>query len=209
MEVILVGAGGHGKSLLSLIKKINDIAVIGYIDKENKGEKLNIPYLGTDSNVSELAVKNALIGYSFTGRNPIDSKRLKLINLLEKEGFYFPIVISSNAIVDDTSTINNGTYVFNSVIINNNTRIGKYCVINTGTIIEHDVNIGNNVQIATGGIIAGNVSISDNVYIGTGSIIRDGLSITGNVIIGMGSIVTKDITNPGIYFGNPAKKKLT
>ena len=50
-----------------------------------------------------------------------------------------------------------------------------------------------------------NTKISTNVYIGSNSTILP-VNICSNVVIGAGSVVTKDISKPGKYFGNPAKK---
>ena len=47
--------------------------------------------------------------------------------------------------------------------------------------------------------------ISSNVYIGSNSTILP-VDICSNVVIGAGSVVTKNITKPGTYAGNPAKK---
>ena len=49
------------------------------------------------------------------------------------------------------------------------------------------------------------ITIGDNVLIGSNSSILP-VSITDNVIIGAGSVVTKNIFEPGVYAGNPAKK---
>ena len=48
-------------------------------------------------------------------------------------------------------------------------------------------------------------NINSNVYIGSNSTILP-VKICSNVVIGAGSVVTKDITKPGKYIGNPAKK---
>ena len=37
--------------------------------------------------------------------------------------------------------------------------------------------------------------------------IHPSISLKPDVIIGAGSVVTKDIIEPGVYFGNPARKK--
>jgi acetyltransferase-like isoleucine patch superfamily enzyme len=46
--------------------------------------------------------------------------------------------------------------------------------------------------------------IGNKVSIGSNSTILP-VSICNNVVIGAGSVVTKDIDEPGIYAGNPAK----
>jgi len=47
--------------------------------------------------------------------------------------------------------------------------------------------------------------IGNNVSIGTNSTILP-VRICDNTVIGAGAVVTKDINEPGIYAGNPARK---
>jgi acetyltransferase-like isoleucine patch superfamily enzyme len=47
--------------------------------------------------------------------------------------------------------------------------------------------------------------IGDHVSIGTNATILP-VKIVSNVVVGAGSVVTKDITSPGVYAGNPARK---
>ncbi|MFT8131015.1 DapH/DapD/GlmU-related protein, partial [Salmonella enterica] len=47
-------------------------------------------------------------------------------------------------------------------------------------------------------------TIGNNVSIGSNATILP-ISICDNVVIGAGAVVTKDIVQPGIYAGNPAK----
>ena len=47
--------------------------------------------------------------------------------------------------------------------------------------------------------------LGNHVSIGTNATVLP-VSICDNVVIGAGAVVTKDITEPGLYAGNPAKK---
>jgi len=107
-----------------------------------------------------------------------------------------------------------------NLIIEDDVDIGPLCVIHRGTIdstiikkgaklaskinIGHNAIIGENTVIASGATLGGTV-IGNNCWIGMAAIINQGLKICDNVVIGSGSLVTKDITEPGIYVGNPAK----
>ena len=48
-------------------------------------------------------------------------------------------------------------------------------------------------------------NVGNCVSIGTNATILP-VTICDNVVIGAGAVVTKDITEPGFYVGNPAKK---
>jgi acetyltransferase-like isoleucine patch superfamily enzyme len=82
--------------------------------------------------------------------------------------------------------------------------IGDDCFIGHGVMFINDL-------FGTGGPARGNkelwkaTKIGNNVSIGSNATILP-VSICDNAVIGAGAVVTKNITEPGIYAGNPAKK---
>ena len=82
--------------------------------------------------------------------------------------------------------------------------IGEDCFVGHGVMFVNDL-------FANGGPAGGDSSkwketkIGNKVSIGSNATILP-VSICANVVIGAGSVVTKDITESGIYAGNPAKK---
>ena len=118
--------------------------------------------------------------------------------------------------------IGDNTFVGPFVEIQKGVKIGKNCKIQSHAFICDLVSIGDNCFIshgamfindlfASGGPAGGDVAkwkntvIGNNVSIGTNSTVLP-IKICDNVVIGAGSVVTKDIDEPGIYAGNPAKK---
>jgi len=99
--------------------------------------------------------------------------------------------------------------------------IGRNCKVQSHSFICELVTVGNNCFIGHGvmfindpmqdGPAGGDRSkwkktaIGKNVSIGSNATILP-VTICDDVVIGAGSVVTKDISVPGIYFGNPAKK---
>ena len=51
----------------------------------------------------------------------------------------------------------------------------------------------------------GPIQIGNNVMIGANTMVMPNINICDNVIIAAGSIITKNITQPGVYGGIPAK----
>lgn len=108
------------------------------------------------------------------------------------------------------------------VEIQKNVRIGKNCRIQSHNFICELVTIGDDCFIGhgvmfinddwkSGGPALGDRSlwkktfIGDHVSIGSNATIMP-VEICDQVVIGAGSVVTKNITKPGFYAGNPAKK---
>lgn len=101
------------------------------------------------------------------------------------------------------------------VSIGNNTRVQSHSFICSLVEVGSDCFIGHGVMFINdlfeNGFPASNSSlwksthIGNNVSIGSNATILP-VSICDNVVIGAGSVVSKDITKPGIYAGNPARK---
>ncbi len=82
--------------------------------------------------------------------------------------------------------------------------IGDDCFIGHGVMFVND-------PFTRGGPARGDRSlykptrIGDNVSIGSNATILP-VSIVAGVVIGAGAVVTRDIENPGVYAGNPARR---
>jgi acetyltransferase-like isoleucine patch superfamily enzyme len=119
-------------------------------------------------------------------------------------------------------SIGSGSFVGPFVEIQKNVTIGKNTKIQSHSFICELVNIGDECFIGHGVMFIndlfskgapanGNKNlwketiIGNNVSIGSNATILP-VKICNNVVIGAGSVVTKNITEPGIYAGNPANK---
>lgn len=113
--------------------------------------------------------------------------------------FIGPFVeIQKGVIIGDNCKIQSHAFICELV------RIGNHCFISHGAVFINDL-------FATGGPAGGkkelwkSTTIGNHVSIGSNATILP-VNICDNVVIGAGAVVTKDITQPGIYAGNPAKK---
>lgn len=207
-EILLIGGGGHCRSVIDTINKNKDYSIIGIIDKvEHVGDIINgINIVGTDDDLQgsfEKGIRYAFITLGSIG-NP--GLRIKLYKTLKKIGYVIPKIIDESAIVSDNTVLEEGVFVGKRAIINTNTKIGKNSIINTGTIIEHDCIIEDFVHVAPGTVLSGGIQVGSNTHIGTHSTVIQNISIGKNVLIGAGSVVIKDIENNTKAYGNPCKE---
>jgi len=100
-------------------------------------------------------------------------------------------------------TIGNNTRIQSHAFVCELVTIGDNCFISHGAMFINDL-------FQLGGPSWGRedlwqaTKIGNNVSIGTNATILP-VTICDNVVVGAGSVVTKDISEPGIYAGNPAK----
>ena len=121
--------------------------------------------------------------------------------------------------------IGSDSFVGPFVEIQKNVEVGKRTRIQSHSFLCEQVTIGNdcfighgvmfiNDTFSSGGPARGDKGlwksphVGDRVSIGSNATVLP-VSICDDVVIGAGAVVTKDISKPGVYFGNPAKEKKT
>ena len=114
-------------------------------------------------------------------------------------------IIAANAYISGSCQIGEGSFIAHNAYCAVEAQIGKGCIINTGAVVEHQVIVGNYTHIAPNSTICGKCRIGNNVLIGAGTTIKPGITIADNIVVGSGAVIVSDLTEPGIYFGVPAR----
>jgi len=206
-KILLIGGGGHCKSVLDSLLDLDEYDDIGIIDtKENVGKAvLGTPILGYDRDLPSLYKDGYHYAFVAVGSIGNPSVRIRLFNTLCEMGFIIPNIVDASAKVSKHSQIDKGVFIGKHVVVNAGAVIGQGAIINSGAIVEHDCEIGEFVHIAPGTVLCGGVKIGRHSHIGTNSTVKQGIHIGSNCLIGMGSVVTKKIRDNVIAYGNPCR----
>lgn len=196
-EVIIIGAGGHGKVIADIVEKKEDI-VLGFLDDARQENILQYPILGRIDDCINYKDKWFVIGI---GNNSVR----KLIAEKYRELHYYT-AIHPSANISTNVKVDAGTCIMAGASVNTSAVIKKHCIINTNAVIEHDCTIEDYVHISPGCAICGTVHIGRAAHIGAGATIINNHNIHEDVIIGAGGVVDRDITESGVYAGVPVKK---
>jgi len=191
-KIIIIGAGGHSRSLIELIINSKKYIIFGIVGtKSDLGKDIcgiKVKYLEKDLVLLRKKCIYAAIG---VGQIKNYEPRQKIFKKLKRLNFKIPMIKSKFSYISKNSIIGEGTTIFNGANINANVKIGKNCIINSNALIEHDVIVGNDCHISTGSILNGNVKIGNSCFVGSGSVIREGIVIKNKQIIPIGSIIKK------------------
>ena len=148
-----------------------------------------------DPNLKSVGVVDVDFGERVTVVEPVNLYRCRLGD----DSFVGPFVeIQTGVVVGSRCRIQSHSFICELV------KIGDDCVIAHGVMFINDT-------YATGRPAEGDrtlwqaTRIGSRVFIGSNASILP-VTVCDDVVIGAGSVVTGDITEPGIYAGNPAKK---
>jgi sugar O-acyltransferase (sialic acid O-acetyltransferase NeuD family) len=205
-NIILIGGGGHCKSVIDVIESNSQWEIFGILDNIALigSNVLNYRVIGSDEDIKDYINK----GFSFhitIGHIQNNQSRKAIFQKIKDNGGIMPTIIASTARVSKYASIEEGCIIMHHAHVNAGATVGKNCIINSGATIEHDVTIHDHCHISTGAYLNGNVTIEKNCFIGSQSTVIQGIKIAEGNIIGAGTVVLKSTTKNALYAGNPAQ----
>lgn len=194
-KIVLIGAGGHAKTIVDTLERNGNYKLIGFIEREYDKDFSYRGYsiIGIDADLEAIyrnGVQNAVVSIGYLGESSV---RERLYIGLKKIGYKFPVIIDGSACVATDVRIGEGTYIGRNAVINANAHVGKMCIINTAAIVEHDCCIGDFSHISVGTVLCGEVKVGKKCFIGANATVLQQRSIGNEVIVGAGTIVTENI----------------
>lgn len=206
-DLILVGGGGHCKSVIDVAESAG-FQIKGILDvPENVGRTvLGYPIIGTDDQIKDYV--NEVVFMVTVGHIKDAALRIRLYQKIADAGGRFATIVASTAHVSKYARVGEGTVVMHHAVVNADAEIGKGCIINTFANIEHDAKIGDYCHISTGAMVNGNCKVGSETFLGSQSVMVNGIEITDGCVVGAGSLVRKSLTLKGIYSGNPGMLKI-
>ena len=197
--VIIVGAGTYGKVTLDILRLMGK-RIIGFLDDNKNGETFfDLPVLGECGDYKRFpdAAFVVTLGDLYI--------RERVVKMMQGASWFTPIhpqtTISTLGV-----KIGDGSVVMAGAIVNPDAKIGRHCAINTNSVIEHDNVIGDFSHISVGAQLAGRVTVGSRVWVGIGATVINDVSICDDCVIGAGAVVVRNITEPGVYVGVPARR---
>jgi sugar O-acyltransferase (sialic acid O-acetyltransferase NeuD family) len=189
-ELLLIGGGGHCKSIIDVIEMESSFTIAGIIDqKEAVGQKvLGYEIIGCDDDLSELfkTFKYAIVS---VGQIKIPDLRIKLFDCLNEIGFETPVVISPRAYVSSHAFVDKGSVILHDAIINAGAKLGKNCIINSKALVEHDCIVDDHCHISTGAILNGGTVVGQGTFFGSNAVSRECATILERSFVKAGSVV--------------------
>lgn len=197
-DLVIVGAGGHGRVIADIAQKLGTYETISFLDDGEAKSTMGLPIVGKASDI-EKYVDTADI-FVAIGNSKV---RGDFIERLLTIGANVPTLIHPSAIIGACVEIGRGTAIMAGAIINPCSKLGKGVILNTCSSIDHDCIIGDYCHIAVGVHVAGTVQLGERVWLGAGAIVKNNVNICSDCIIGAGAVVVENVISCGTYVGVP------
>ncbi len=187
-DIVLIGFGGHAKSVADTIERMGQFNIVGYTDVKEDIECSRYKYRGTDDVLKDIydsGVKCAAVGVGYMGKG---DTRDKLYKMLKDIGFELPVIIDPSAIVSETAVVEEGTFIGKGAIVNAEAKVGKMCIVNSKALVEHETVVGDYSHVAVGAYLCGQVSLGDHVFVGAGAVVVQCVNVSAGSFIKAGEV---------------------
>lgn len=204
-RVIVVGAGGHARVLVSILSQSPGVDLVGVADRNsmNLGEVIGVTKVTATFDDLPVLFKQGVTWAALAiGDN---RERSELFAGLKTEGFSIMTVKHPGAVIEPDVRIGEGSVICAGAILSAGVILGSGVIINTGTVVDHETFVDAHAHISSGSCLAGRVMIGERTFVGAGSRVVDKIKIGARCVIGAGSIVVDDIPSDVVAYGVPAK----
>lgn len=202
--LILVGAGGHARVLLSTLLLLSR-RVLGFVDPDkSRADLLGVPYLGGDDAVARHDPGQVLL-VNGVGSVASIANRLRVYEFFRKRGYRFGSVLHPEAIIAPEVQFADGVQIMAGAILQTGSVVEEDCIINTGARIDHDCIIQAHAHVAPGAVLSGSVRVGARAHVGVGAIVIEGVQIGSDSIVGAGAVVLSDVPESCTVVGVPAR----
>ena len=205
MRIVIIGAGGHGRVVLDILRNNHQFEVAGFLDTDarlHKSRVDGIEVLGDFSLITtlhELAIEGAIVAI---GDNSIRRRYAELIEQAE-----VPLVsaIHPSANIARTAHIGKNVVIAQGVNICPHAQVADSAICNTGSIVEHECRISQGAHICPGVRLAGHVLVEPGAFVGIGATVIQNLKIGECAVVGAGAVVVGDVPAYTTVVGMPAR----
>jgi UDP-perosamine 4-acetyltransferase len=190
MEILIFGAGGHGKAVIDLARSCGYHVAALVDDGVAVGTRiLDVDVVGGAACLEEWHARGIALAANAIGGIGHPMVRQKVFEQLEAAGFSFPTLVHPRAFVEPSAVLADGVQVLALAYVGSDAQVGFGALVNVGAIVSHDVVLGRVTNLSPGATLAGGVQLGDLSQVGMNATINVNIQIGEECIIGNGATV--------------------
>lgn len=201
--LLIVGAGGHGKTVAEAAVSSGRWDRIGFVDQAEELQGEHVAGYKVEGKLSD--VHRVMAHYTDLVVAIGDNEaRLKLLHEYQTLGFRLPVIIHKLAHASPTAQIGDGTVLLAHSYVGTDAWIGMGCILNTGSSADHDNRLEDGVHLSPGARLGGQVKVGTCSWIGIGASVIQGVQIGRDTVVGAGAAVIRSLPDRVMAAGVPA-----
>ena len=205
MNVVILGAGGHGRVVLDAMVRQGAVTPVGFIDADTSRvgtEVAGLPVLGPVNLLAKLRREGVGGAIVAIGDNRV---RRSYADLVREAGLELITVVHPHSSVSPSADVGRNVLVAAGAIVGPDAKVLDGAIINTSAVVDHDCVVGVASHVAPGVLLAGRVHVGDQAFLGLGAKVLPCMKVGDHATVGAGAVVIEDVPAHATVVGVPAR----
>lgn len=168
--LLILGAGGHGKSVAEAALLSGEWQAVCFLDDAwpNTQQARGWPVLGKPGTIADWA-DQCLGAVAALGNNEV---RHQWTQMIVQAGVPLVSVVHPRARVSPSAVFGAGSTVMAGAVVGTVSTLGEGVISNSNATVDHDVVLGDYAHLGVGAQLAGGVKVGDGSLVAGGLVLR-------------------------------------
>lgn len=192
-RLLIVGAGGHGRSLADAVLQGGQYQLAGFVDDgwARLGQVWGLPVLGGSEALMEFR-EHATHAIVAIGNNSV---RAALHVRLLAAGFDLATVVHHRAVVSPRATLGRGCAVMAGAIVGTEASLGDGVIVNSGAVVDHHCQVSDFAHLGVGACMAGGAVLGRGAWMQAGAALGYGMRLDPDQVLAHGLVSAREVKN--------------
>lgn len=183
-RVIVIGAGGHGRSVAEAILLLGRDELVGFVDDSADADAKvwSYPMLGRTDSLHTLRVLADAVVVAI-GSNAV---REKLHARVADASFELLSVIHPMAFLSPTASLGAGCAVMAGAVVGTEAQLGEGVIVNCGATVDHHCRVDAFGHLGVNACMAGGSVLGHGAWIQAGGALGYGVQLEGGAVLAPG-----------------------
>jgi sugar O-acyltransferase (sialic acid O-acetyltransferase NeuD family) len=185
IPLVIVGAGGHGRSVLELAQLSGAYDVHAFLDDQQApGTDIRgVPVWGPTSLLDALPARHIQTVHVAIGRN---ATRQALCERARSAGLVLATLLHPRAFVSPSAVVGAGSAVMALAAVGTEARLGEGAIVNMGAVVDHHAEVGAFGHLGASATMAGGTAIGARAWLQAGAALGYGVRLQDDSVVPAG-----------------------
>jgi sugar O-acyltransferase (sialic acid O-acetyltransferase NeuD family) len=189
IRLLVVGAGGHGRSVAEAAELMGSFEVVGFLDdaQSEGAQVLGMRVLGPAGSMARHRdlCDQAIVAIGY------NRVRQDITAQLLQEGFQLATVIHPRSCVSPLAAVGAGSAIMAGAIVGTLARLGYGVIVNCGAVVDHDAVVEDFGHLGVNASMAGGTRLGQGAWMQAGSVLGYGVITPAGVTLQPGQAVAR------------------
>ena len=187
-RLLIVGAGGHGRSLAEAVLAGGVFQLAGFVDDApaQARQVWQWPVFGSTAELSQYR-QHAEAAIVAIGNNAL---REELQGRLCAAGFEIATVVHPQAMVSPRASLGVGCAVMAGAIVGTEARLGQGVIVNCGAVVDHHCQVDSFAHLSVRAAMAGGTILGHGAWMQASAVLGYGVRVAPGVVLESGTALS-------------------